>query len=142
MRFQRSDHYAILAALPQIETTDAPLYLLMRFEGVENTGDTYADSHSNSPLLFPSLAWADRFAARYAPEYRGVGLDQIYWPFFRASISEHSGTVVLVLDADGTKGKARPPGRGGPRLVWRICPDPLTFALSAGPPGDPIAFRT
>lgn len=105
LRPHRRDHYKILAALPQKETQGEPLFLLMRFEQARNTGDIYVDDRLGAPLLFPTGREAERFAARYAPDYTGVGLDRIFWPVFRNLMREGNRNVILVLNVDTMMGK-------------------------------------
>ena len=104
IQFLRADHYKILAALPEKETK-GPLFTLMRFQGTRNTGDTFAEAKTHAPLLFSTKAEAEEFAARFAPEYTAVGIDEIYWPFFRAMMRERKQGVILVLDNKTLAGK-------------------------------------
>ncbi|MBQ8526767.1 MAG: hypothetical protein IJ460_08650 [Clostridia bacterium] len=99
------EYYKILAALPQKSTLQAPLFVLMRFKGDENTGDTYAEPNTKAPLLFPTKAAADRFAAQNSPEFTGVGLDKIYWHYFKRMINKIGGKVILVTDGNRLIGK-------------------------------------
>ena len=105
MAIKRPDTYKIMAALPFEDTSGAPLYTLMRFEGGENTADTHVDSRTKSPLLFPTKESADRYAAQNELPYSGVGVDRIFWPFFRNMAKENGGKVILVLDGDRLLGK-------------------------------------
>lgn len=105
LQFHRSDHYKILAALPQKETQGEPLFLLMRFEQEHNTGGIYVEDRTGAPLLFSTRQEAERFAAQYAPDYTGVGLDRIFWPVFRNLMRERNKKVILVLNADTMLGK-------------------------------------
>lgn len=100
LRFKRNDYYKVMAALPLKETQNAPLFVLMRFEGERNTGDIYADSNSRAPFLFLTKAAADAFSASWADGFSSVGVDQIFWPYFKRMTGK--GKAVLVLDA--TKG--------------------------------------
>lgn len=104
IQFLRADHYKILAALPEKETK-GPLFTLMRFQGTRNTGDTFAEAKTHAPLLFSTKAEAEEFAARFALEYTAVGIDEIYWPFFRAMMRERKQGVILVLDNKTLAGK-------------------------------------
>lgn len=105
LQIRRPDHYRILAALPQKETEGEPLFTLMRFEQGRNTGDIYLDEGTKAPLLFSSRREAERFTARYAPEYTGVGIDRIFWPVFRSIVKEWRGKAAFVLDVDTLAGK-------------------------------------
>lgn len=97
LRIKRNDYYKIMAALPYRETQKAPVFALMRFEGERNTGDTYVDSEFHVPLVFRSKASADLFSARWASDYSGVGIDRVFWPYFKSMAGR--GKVVLVLNA-------------------------------------------
>lgn len=100
---KRDDYYKIMAALPLKGTQKAPLFTLMRFEGERNTGDTYADSNSQAPYLFLSKAAAVEFAAHWASDLSCVGVDRIFWPYFKSMTA--NGKVVLVLDVTNRIGK-------------------------------------
>lgn len=103
LRFKRNDYYKVMAALPQKGTQKAPLFTLMRFKGERNTGDTYADSNSQAPYLFLSKAAAVEFAAHWANDLSCVGVDWIFWPYFKSMTAK--GKVVLVLDVTNGIGK-------------------------------------
>lgn len=103
LRFKRDDYYKVMAALPLKGTQKAPLFRLMRFEGERNTGDTYADSNSQAPYLFLSKAAAVEFAAHWANDLSCVGVDRIFWPYFKSMTAK--GKVVLVLDVTNRIGK-------------------------------------
>ena len=100
---KRPEHYRILAALPQKQTQTAPLFALMRFEGERNTGDTYGDPNFRAPLVFPSKASAEAFSVRWAKEFSAVGIDRIFWPYFKGMAGK--GRVVLMADAGERRGK-------------------------------------
>ena len=95
-RFKRNDYYKVMAALPRKGTQRAPLFALMRFEGERNTGDTYADSKSLAPYLFLTKAAADIFSARWANDFTCVGVDRIFWPYFKSMTVK--GKAIVVLD--------------------------------------------
>ena len=103
LRMKRPEHYRILAALPQKQTQAVPLFALMRFEGERNTGDTYGDPNFRAPLVFPSKASADAFSAYWASGFSGVGIDRIFWPYFKGMAEK--GRVILVVDAAERRGK-------------------------------------
>ena len=114
LRMKRNDYYKIMAALPLRETRNAPLYTLMRFEGERNTGDTYVDSDF-LPLVFLSKASGDMFSACWANGYSSVGIDQVFWPYFKSMAGK--GKVVLVLDVTNRVGKIVDVG-DMERLYW------------------------
>lgn len=103
LRMKRNDYYKIMAALPQKETQKAPVFTLMRFEKERNTGDTYVDSDFRVPFVFLSKAYADMFSARWANGYSSVGIDRVFWPYFKSMAGK--GKVVLVLDVTNRIGK-------------------------------------
>ena len=103
LRIKRNDYYKIMAALPQKKTQMAPIFTLMRFDGERNTGDTYVDSDFHVPLVFLSKASADMFSVRWANDYSSVGIDRIFWPYFKSMSGK--GKVVLVLDVVNRIGK-------------------------------------
>ena len=93
-RFKRKDYYAVMAALPQKDTQDVPLFTLMRFAGERNTG---------APFLFPTKSAADAFASRWAGAYTCVGVDRIFWSCFQNMAPK--GKAILVLDVINRLGK-------------------------------------
>lgn len=103
LRIKRNDYYKIMAALPLKETQKAPLFALMRFEGERNTGDTYVDSDFRVPFVFLSKTSADMFSTCWANDYTSVGIDRIFWPYFKSMSGK--GKVVLVLDVVNRVGK-------------------------------------
>ena len=100
---KRDDYYKIMAALPRKKTQKAPSFTLMRFEGERNTGDTYVDSNFRVLFVFLSKASADMFSARWANNYSSVGIDRVFWPYFKRMTGK--GKVVLVLDVINRIGK-------------------------------------
>lgn len=103
LRFKRDDYYKVMAALPLKGTQQAPLFTLMRFEGERNTGDIYVDSNSRAPFVFLTKASADMFSSRLANDFSCVGIDRIFWPYFKSMTTKEK--VVLVLDVTNRIGK-------------------------------------